>query len=292
MKGLRDLKGLVAVLALIVVGATDEPEKSEPPNVADRAALLDAHNRERKAAKRPPFAINAKLEAAALAHARDMARREKMTHEGSDGSNAAQRIERQSYHFRSAAENVAAGQSGVDEVMTSWMKSPPHKENILGPCTEMGAACVEGEDGTPYWCVDFGQPWPVLDPKTVGADLLVELNRARSEAKASRLKAHPKLSAAAMEQAKALAAPAPEGSKAKDDDSPFQRLSDSGYRFRSIAEAVASGQPTPQEVARTWLDDPKTRELILGEFTEVGLGYSTTEKGVPEWCLILAKPFR
>ncbi|MHC5539364.1 CAP domain-containing protein [Singulisphaera rosea] len=293
MKGLEVLKGLVATLALILVGAADEPVKTpEPPNIADRGALLEAHNRERKAAKLPTFAINPKLEVAALAHARDMARREKMTHEGSDGSNAAQRIERQSYHFRSAAENVAAGQSDVDEVMKSWLESPPHKENILGPCTEIGAACVKSEDGTPYWCVDFGLPWPVLDPKTVGADLIVELNRARTEAKLSALKAHPKLSAAAMEQAKASAASAPEDPKAKVGDSPFQRVTDAGYRFRSIAEAVASGQPTPKEVARTWLEDPKTRELILGEFWEVGLGYATNDKGLPEWCLILAKPFR
>jgi uncharacterized protein YkwD len=38
------------------------------------------------------------------------------------------------------------------------MKSPPHKRNILGNFSEIGAACATASDGTLYWCVSFGLP--------------------------------------------------------------------------------------------------------------------------------------
>src|SRR5205807_7565852 len=109
----------------------------------------------------------------------------------------AQRIERHGYHFRTSGENVAAGQSTVAEVMRTWIDSPPHKKNILGDFTELGAACVKAKDGTPYWCVDFGKPWPVLDPARAAAEVVAAFNRERAKVDKPPLKVHPKLEAVA-----------------------------------------------------------------------------------------------
>ena len=142
------------------VEARPKPEpEARAPTLAERvAAVVEAHNRERKEAGLPPVKANAKLQAAAQAHARDMAEHEKMDHKGSDGSTPFRRIERQGYRYRRAGENIAYGQPDVEGVMKVWMNSPPHKKNILGGFSQIGVGYATAEDGTPYWCVTFGFP--------------------------------------------------------------------------------------------------------------------------------------
>ncbi|CAI5743875.1 unnamed protein product [Peronospora destructor] len=55
----------------------------------------------------------------------------RMTHGGSNGSRLGDRISAQGYQFATAAENVAAGQKTVDNVMASWWNSPGHRANLL-----------------------------------------------------------------------------------------------------------------------------------------------------------------
>jgi uncharacterized protein YkwD len=123
-----------------------------------RDELIEAHNAERKKDKLPPFNPSHKLQTAAQAHADDMARRKKMSHEGADGSSPFDRIKEAGYRYRKAAENVAYTSRGVTGVMKIWMESPPHRKNILGGYSQIGAACATASDGTVYWCVTFGLP--------------------------------------------------------------------------------------------------------------------------------------
>ncbi len=136
-----------------------KPEAEFDPDAAERvAAVVEAHSRERIEAGLLPVKANAKLQAAAQAHARDMAEHEKMDHKGSDGSTPFRRMERQGYRYRRAGENIAYGQPDVEGVMKVWMNSPPHKKNILGGFSQIGVGYATTEDGTPYWCVTFGFP--------------------------------------------------------------------------------------------------------------------------------------
>lgn len=133
-----------------------------PPVVAEAAeavpALVEAHNREREGRGLPPLVVNDRLRAAAQRHADDMAARRRMSHRGGDGSSPVRRMARAGYDYRSAGENVAAGQRSVGEVMAAWMRSPGHKRNVLGRFAEIGAGCATDAAGTPYWCVTFGTP--------------------------------------------------------------------------------------------------------------------------------------
>ncbi len=128
----------------------------------DSAALCErvviAHNRIRADAKLPALAVSPRLQAAALAHALDMAKRGKMTHKGSDGSNPVDRIVAQGYKYRRAGENVAVGYFTTERLMKGWMDSPHHKKNILGSFSQIGVACATASDGKRYWCVTFGLP--------------------------------------------------------------------------------------------------------------------------------------
>jgi uncharacterized protein YkwD len=271
-------------------GATS-PESQLSPEMGE---LIAAHNRERAAANLSPLSGNPKLEAAARRHARDMADHDMMSHEGSDGSKPQDRIERAGYHGRKSGENVAEGQRTVAEVMRAWMNSPHHRENILGDFSEIGVAREDSDEGTPYWCVNFGLSWPRLDRGEATTGIVEALNRARSKAERPPLKVSPKLDEAAQKLAQEMASRGDLNNKANEHDEPssVDRVRQAGYRFLRLGMAAASGQPKADEVVRTWLDSPSHRENFLGEFSEIGVGYATSQKDVPFWTVFLGQPAR
>ncbi len=108
-----------------------------------------------------PLRLSAVLNKTAQLHADDMARHEKMQHEGSDGSSPAQRITRQGYRWKVAGENVAAGADNAAEVVAGWLSSPGHCANIMRPqFTEMGVAFAinQHDDYAVYWAQSFAAP--------------------------------------------------------------------------------------------------------------------------------------
>jgi uncharacterized protein YkwD len=293
---------MVMLLGWFSLGPASSPALADPPPARSEStdapdalttALIEAHNRERAMEKKPPLTYNARLQAAARVQARDMAEHQKMSHEGSDGSTPAQRIERQGYFGRRIGENVAEGETSVAEVMRLWMNSPHHRENILGDYSEMGAARALDKDGTPYWCVDFGLGWPKLDPDRAAAEAVEALNQARRKADRPPFTVNETLQAAAKDQAKALADR--EGQEVKKDDqpNPLQKIVDSGARFDRLSELAASGQATPEAVVRSWLGSADQSKTVLSEdYSAIGVGYATARKGTPYWVVILGRPVK
>jgi uncharacterized protein YkwD len=108
-----------------------------------------------------PLRWNDSLALAAFLHAEDMARHNYFSHEGRDGSNPGQRVERIGYRYRAAGENIAGGQRTPEETVAGWMKSPGHCVNVMNASfTEMGAAFatdLRSEYGV-YWAQAFGTP--------------------------------------------------------------------------------------------------------------------------------------
>jgi uncharacterized protein YkwD len=134
------------------------PDRAEPDLAALRSKVVARHNQIRAEARLSSLAVSEKLQAAAELHARDMAARRTMTHKGSRGSTASDRIKAKGYSYRRAGENIAVGYDDVDRLMKGWMDSPPHKRNILGGFSQIGVGCAIAEDGKRYWCVTFGLP--------------------------------------------------------------------------------------------------------------------------------------
>lgn len=107
----------------------------------------------------PSLSWNDKLGRAAQGHANDMASNDFMSHTGSDGSTAAQRITREGYEWSAIGENVAAGQASPQEVMQSWLSSPGHCANIMDPSfVHMGIARAQGGSYGVYWAQTFARP--------------------------------------------------------------------------------------------------------------------------------------
>lgn len=269
-------------------GASSQNQDKVHPVIAD---LLERHNRERAKEKLPPLTLDPKLTAAAERHARDMAEHDTMSHEGSDGSSPQKRMEDAGYKGRATGENVAFGARTPAEVVRGWMDSPPHKKNILGDYKDVGIAVARSEDGTPYWAVDFGQPWPKVDPSKQVRLIVEVLNDEREKADKPDLKVNPRLAKVATAMAERLARDAKDRASAQTDlNSATREVTRAGYKYERIGLTAASGQADAQQVVRRWLEDGATKKQLLGDFADVGVGMAKNDEGVPWWFLIVATP--
>jgi len=100
------------------------------------------------------------LNDAAGEHARDMVRNNYFEHQGSDGSQPKDRIQRAGYRHRLAGENIALGPESAEEVVAGWLASPGHCANIMEPrFQDTGVGLASGSRrGQIYWVQTFGMP--------------------------------------------------------------------------------------------------------------------------------------
>lgn len=142
------------------------PTTTAPPTTAAPAPapsqiqqVVTITNQRRAEAGRAPLSMNNLLNSAAQAHSNDQAAMNRMTHTGSDGSNAGQRISRTGYRWRAWGENVAYGYRDAATVMNAWMNSSGHRANILnGNFTEIGVGLAYASNGRPYWTMVLARP--------------------------------------------------------------------------------------------------------------------------------------
>jgi uncharacterized protein YkwD len=110
----------------------------------------------------PALRWNGRLEAAAQGHAQDMMSNDFHSHTSSDGRDLRQRVEAQGYAWSRLAENIAAGQTTLAQVMQGWIDSEGHCANIMQPeLVEIGVACADGSAASTwprYWTMDLGTP--------------------------------------------------------------------------------------------------------------------------------------
>ena len=105
------------------------PNGNAAPSSVESQMLMQV-NQERARHGLRPLAMSASLSQGSNSQSSAMANRRKMYHSG-----------------QPVAENVAAGQSSVPEVVRSWMNSPGHRANILNPnATQFGGSGINS-----YW---------------------------------------------------------------------------------------------------------------------------------------------
>jgi uncharacterized protein YkwD len=99
-----------------------------------------------------PLLVNASLQTAAVAHAKDMAQKNYFDHLSPEGGTPEERVVNVGYSGEFRSENLAKGYSRADEVVTAWKNSVSHCKAM------MDAKSKEGGAGTAqnYWVVTFG----------------------------------------------------------------------------------------------------------------------------------------
>lgn len=127
--------------------------------------VVEITNQERARAGCAPLRVNPQLVQAAQAHSEDMAFNDFFSHTGSDGSAPWDRIEDTGYDWREAGENIAAGYTTPQAVMTGWMNSDGHRANILRCSYEeigVGYVYIQSDPGSVnyrhYWTQVFARP--------------------------------------------------------------------------------------------------------------------------------------
>lgn len=119
-------------------GAAGSSKQTFDPAAAQK--LVNAY-RAQKGLK--PLKLNTKLSDAARTHSEDLSKSDRISHYGSDGSDAWERVRKAGYGARVTAENVGTGQASLDEVFRGWQKSADHNANLLlRDANEMGIAMV------------------------------------------------------------------------------------------------------------------------------------------------------
>lgn len=107
-----------------------------------------------------PLTYNAQLEQAAQLHASDMATKNYFSHTSQDGRTFDQRISAAGYAWKQVAENISAGQTTPAEVVSGWLASAGHCQNIMSAgLKELGVGYAYNASSTYryYWVQDFGR---------------------------------------------------------------------------------------------------------------------------------------
>jgi uncharacterized protein YkwD len=134
---------------------------AKPPagNASYEDQVVTLVNQERAKARCAALTADSRLTAAARGHSQDMASRNYFDHNTPDGVTPWTRINNAGYTFSQAAENIAEGQTTPASVMTAWMNSEGHRENILNcGLRNIGVGLAYNGSHTPYWTQDFGTP--------------------------------------------------------------------------------------------------------------------------------------
>jgi len=153
---------------IVLAQPFEAPALDDSADVSVRVLQLanEARSRSRRCggklyAAAPKLTLARQLSDAARGHAKDMAKHSELAHEGSDGSTPALRVTRTHYAWRAVGENVAAGPTTPDEVMSGWLDSPGHCQNLMDPrFTQMGIAYVVDSKSASgvYWAQVFAAP--------------------------------------------------------------------------------------------------------------------------------------
>lgn len=119
--------------------------------------MLDSVNALRQAAGAAPVELNARLNAAAATHSRDMSVQGRPWHFGSDGSSPIDRVRRVGYEGEFRGETISETYETEIETLGAWMEQPDTRRIILDKeAVQMGFAWHQDPNGKIWWTLVMG----------------------------------------------------------------------------------------------------------------------------------------
>lgn len=149
---------LAAALLISMLGGQATAGNCVTPDNANTLAteIAQGLNANRRANGQAELRFNRQLAQAAMRHACDMQVHDFFAHQGSDGSNSQVRVRAAGYRNCIVAENLAWGYPRSEQIISGWMDSPGHRQNMLNArVDEYGIAITQGAKG-PYWVLVVG----------------------------------------------------------------------------------------------------------------------------------------
>lgn len=159
------MKLLRAALVGFLVFALSWGSTSPAISASWQEQMLSSLNMIRADKGLKPLKLCNSLNKSAQDYAKEMATQNFYAHEGRDGSTPGERIQSAGYKWQSSkssagiAENIAAGQGSVQEVMRDWRSSTGHFKNMTGSkFVHVGFGMAGSPKSTykKYWVQNFG----------------------------------------------------------------------------------------------------------------------------------------
>lgn len=157
---------LLAIIFLLLGSFASSLARTNLPSVLGVSTnitsenLLVLTNKAREENKVAPLALSPQLSEAAAKKAKDMFDKNYWAHNSPDGTTPWVFIKNSGYNYTYAGENLARGFSETPDVLSAWMASPTHRENILSPnYKDIGFAIKTGilnEEETVLVVEEFG----------------------------------------------------------------------------------------------------------------------------------------
>ncbi len=136
---------IIAAAVLITSGKNTEPQVLGASINLSTQNLLNLTNRQRQDNNEPPLVMNSELTQAAQMKAKDMFAKNYWAHNSPTGEMPWDFIKQSGYDYEYAGENLARGFTSAQDVVTAWMNSPEHRQNMLSPnYHDVGFAVQEG----------------------------------------------------------------------------------------------------------------------------------------------------
>lgn len=136
---------------------------------------------------------------------------------------------------------------------------------------------------------------PAAATPAEAGQMLALINQIRTEHGLPTVRLEPRLTEAAEAHSRDMARHDVLGHEGSDGSTLEDRMARVGYAFRVVAENVAGGQKTPEQVVEAWMNSPEHRENILRPAVrQIGVGHAQapgTQYG-DYWTLDLAAPLR
>ncbi|GIN63529.1 hypothetical protein J27TS8_35220 [Robertmurraya siralis] len=118
--------------------------------------VIQLTNQERAKYGLKPLKANWELSRIARYKSADMRDRNYFSHTSPTYGSPFEMIKKFGLSYRSAGENIAAGQTSPQQVVQAWMNSEGHRANILNSgYTEIGVGYVKGGSQRYYWTQMF-----------------------------------------------------------------------------------------------------------------------------------------
>jgi Cysteine-rich secretory protein family len=106
--------------------------------------LLQDTNDYRARDNLPPLKLNGELDRAAQIKAETMVAQNYWNHVAPDGTTPWSYFRKVNYNYSNAGENLAYGFTTSDQVVTAWMNSYDHRQNVLGNYNDVGFGYANG----------------------------------------------------------------------------------------------------------------------------------------------------
>lgn len=237
--------------------------------------FLDLVNSARARAGSPPVRADARLTAAARAHATGMAAHGRLDAESPDGTSLYQRVTAGGYTYLTVGEHLVSGPRTPGEFVEYCLSAERSRLTLLDPAfSQAGWAYVtDGRTADMYWTALWAQPFTPAGLVRAADEVLALTNVERAAAGLRPLAGDPLLTIAAQAHSADMVALAFYSHTSPDGREPWDRAAAAGSTRRSIGENIACGQRSPAEVVRGWMNSPGHRANILKpDFTHLGVG--------------------